>query len=404
MAEQSIIFDYKGKDKQGKIVTGQISNKSAQGAKADLRAQGILVTKLKPKRAPLFAFGAKISGMDIAIFVRQLSTMLKAGVPLVQAFKVVSDSLEKPALKQLIISINEDVSSGTSFAHSLRKHPHVFDDLFCNLVDAGEQSGALESMLDRIATYQEKIEETRSKIKKALVYPISVLVVALLVTVILLVKVVPQFEQVFKSFGADLPAFTKLVVNLSEFMQSYWLFIFLSIGGAVFFLKTLLAKSQNARDTRDALMLKTPIISNVLEKAVVARFSRTLSTTFAAGVPLVTALESVAGAANNAVFNKAILIIRDDVAAGQQLNFAMKSSNLFPPLVIQMVAIGEESGSLEDMLGKSATHYESEVDDAVDHLISLMEPFIMCILAVLVGGLIIAMYLPIFNVGSAIGG
>ncbi|MEZ5552537.1 MAG: type II secretion system F family protein, partial [Pseudomonadales bacterium] len=316
----------------------------------------------------------------------------------------VAEGLEKTKVSELVRKVRNDVAGGSSFASSLRKHPLYFDDLFCNLVDAGEQSGSLETMLDRIASYKEKSESLKAKVKKAMTYPIAVLCVAFIVSGILLIKVVPQFQEVFAGFGAELPAFTLFVISISEFTQAYWLLIVLGIGGAIAALIAVKKRSRAFREWIDRLSLKLPIAGNIIEKSSVARYARTLSTTFAAGVPLVEALNSVAGATGNSVYSQAVLRIRDDVSTGQQLNFSMKSTGVFPNMIIQMVAIGEEAGALDDMLDKSASYYEEQVDNAVDNLTALMEPMIMSVLGVLVGGLIIAMYLPIFQLGNVVGG
>jgi len=331
-----------------------------------------------------------------------MATMMKAGVPLVQSFEIVSEGAEKESLKELINNVRDDVSSGLSFGASLRKHPKYFDDLFCSLVEAGEQSGALETMLDRIATYKEKTETLKAKIKKALTYPIAVVVVAIVVTGILLVKVVPTFAETFSGFGADLPAFTLFVLGISEAAQDGW-FIWLAAIIATFFcFKEARRRSEKFSDSVDKFSLKIPITGNIMYQAIVARFARTLSTTFAAGVPLVDALNSVAGAAGNSVYRDATLKVRDDVTTGIQLNQAMKSTGKFPVLLLQMASIGEESGALDEMLEKAALHYEEAVDNAVDNLTTLLEPMIMAVLGVLVGGLLIAMYLPIFKLGSVV--
>jgi len=333
-----------------------------------------------------------------------MATMMRAGVPLVQAFDIVADGLDKPKVAALVREVRGDVAAGNSFANSIRRHPLYFDDLFCNLVDAGEQSGSLETMLDRIATYKEKTESLKAKVRKAMTYPISVLLVAFVVSGILLIKVVPQFQEVFAGFAADLPPFPQFVINISEFVQSYWLFIVIAITAIIAGFMYAYKRSKSMRDTIDRLALKAPIAGNIIEKSAVARYARTLSTTFAAGVPLVDALNSVAGSTGNSVFTRAVYKIRDDVSTGQQLNFSMRSTGVFPNMIIQMVAIGEEAGALDDMLDKSASYYEEQVDNAVDNLTSLMEPMIMSVLGVLVGGLIIAMYLPIFQLGNVVGG
>jgi type IV pilus assembly protein PilC len=322
----------------------------------------------------------------------------------VQSFDIVADGLDKPKMADLIRAIKNDVAGGSNFASALRKHPDYFDDLFCNLVDAGEQSGSLETMLDRIATYKEKTESLKAKVKKAMTYPIAVIIVAIIVSGILLIKVVPQFEQVFAGFGAELPAFTQMVINLSEFVQAWWLAIVAGIIAAIFAFAQARKRSKALRDAIDRASLKAPIAGNIIEKSAVARFARTLSTTFAAGVPLVDALNSVAGSTGNSVYTNAVLRVRDDVSTGQQLNFSMKATGVFPNMVVQMVAIGEEAGALDSMLDKAASYYEEQVDNLVDNLTALMEPMIMAVLGVLVGGLIIAMYLPIFQLGAVVGG
>ncbi|MBK79680.1 MAG: type II secretion system protein F [Gammaproteobacteria bacterium] len=404
MAE-SATFLWEGTDRQGKKAKGEISSTNPAIAKAELRRQGINATKVKKKTKSLFSgSGGSVKPADIALFTRQMATMMRAGVPLVQAFEIVADGVEKPKVGELIRQIRNDVAGGSSFGAALRKHPAHFDDLFCNLVEAGEQSGALETMLDRIATYKEKTESLKAKVKKAMTYPIAVLVVAFVVTGILLIYVVPQFEQVFAGFGAELPAFTQMVIGLSEFVQAWWFVILIGIIGAVFGFITARRRSQKLREAIDRLSLKAPIAGTIIEKSAVARFSRTLSTTFAAGVPLVEALNSVAGSTGNSVFVEAVYKIRDDVSSGQQLNTSMKLTNVFPNMVIQMVAIGEEAGALDSMLDKAASYYEEQVDNLVDNLTALMEPMIMAVLGVLVGGLIIAMYLPIFQLGQVVGG
>ena len=393
---------WEGKDKNGQAVNGEIQAANLALLKAELRKQGIVSAKVKKKGISLRTKGGKIKPMDIALFTRQLATMTKAGVPLLSAFDITSDGIDKPALKELIIKVKNDVAGGTNLAESLRKHPLYFDDLYCNLVESGEQSGALETLLDRIATYKEKTEALKAKIKKAMNYPVAVVIVAFIVTGILLIKVVPQFEEVFAGFGAELPAFTQMVINMSRFIQDYWFYILGIVVGIVFSIKHTLKKSQAARDSLDRGLLKVPVLGGILDKSAVARFARTLATTFAAGVPLVDALDSVAGAAGNVVYRNATMKIKEDVSNGQQLQFAMRSANIFPAMAIQMVSIGEESGALDEMLDKVATFYEDEVDNMVDGLTSLMEPLIMSVLGVLVGGLIVAMYLPIFQMGSVV--
>lgn len=403
MAETAT-FVWEGKDKQGRKSKGEINSSTPAIAKAELRRQGIVATRVKKKSASLsFGGGGAVKPADVALFTRQMATMMRAGVPLVQAFDIVADGVDKRKLAELIRAIRSDVSGGNAFASAIRKHPEQFDELFCNLVDAGEQSGALEQMLDRIATYKEKTESLKAKVRKAMTYPIAVLVVAVIVSGILLVKVVPQFEQVFNGFGAELPAFTQLVIRFSEFAQAYWLMILFGIAALGVVFTQLRKRSVAFREALDKLVLKMPVAGDIIEKSAVARYARTLSTTFAAGVPLVEALNSVAGSTGNSVFVKAVYRIRDDVSTGQQLNFSMRNTGVFPNMVNQMVAIGEEAGALDDMLDRSATYYEEQVDNAVDNLTSLMEPAIMSVLGVLVGGLIIAMYLPIFQLGAVVG-
>lgn len=397
------VYTYKGVDKKGTPVQGEINSSSPAIAKAQLLKQGISAKSVTKKSKPLFGSSGKaIKPMDIAVFARQMATMMKAGVPLVQAFDIVADGLENPNLKKLVLTIRDSVASGGGFAPSLREHPKYFDELFCNLVDAGEQAGALETMLDRIATYKEKTEQLKAKIKKALSYPIAVVVVAIIVTGILLVKVVPQFAETFSSFGANLPAFTLFVLGLSELAQSYWLFILFGLAGSVFLFKEAARRSKAFAYLIDRYILKIPIVGQIIYLSVMARFARTLSTTFAAGVPLIEALTSVAGAAGNKIYSDAILKVREDVSTGIQLNTALKTRGIFPTLLIQMAAIGEESGALDAMLDKVATYYEEAVDNTVDSLTSLLEPMIMSVLGILVGGLMIAMYLPIFQLGQVV--
>lgn len=404
MAETAV-FVWEGTDRQGRKTKGEISSTNPNLAKAELRRQGINTQKIRRKgRAFSFGGGGKVTPADIALFVRQMATMMRAGVPLVQSFDIVADGVDKPKLAELIRAIRNDVAGGGNFAGALRKHPLQFDDLFCNLVEAGEQSGSLETMLDRIATYKEKTESLKAKVRKAMTYPAAVLIVAFIVSGILLIKVVPQFEQVFAGFGAELPAFTRMVIGISEFTQEWWLIILFGAFGAGWAFTAAYKRSKRMRDTIDRIALKTPIVGNIIEKSAVARYARTLSTTFAAGVPLVDALNSVAGATGNSVYVNAVYRVRDDVSTGQQLNFSMRSTGVFPNMVTQMVAIGEEAGALDSMLDKAATYYEEQVDNAVDNLTALMEPMIMSVLGVLVGGLIIAMYLPIFQLGAVVGG
>ena len=406
MAEKSItnsVFAWEGTDKKGTKVKGEISGSNPALIKAQLRKQGINASKVRKKSAPLFGGGKKIKPMDIAIFARQMATMMKAGVPLLQSFDIISEGLDNANMRKLVDDVKQQVAAGNSFAASLRKSPLYFDELFCNLVDAGEQAGALENLLDRIATYKEKTEALKAKIKKAMNYPIAVIAVALIVSAILLIKVVPQFQAVFSGFGAEQPAFTMMVVHLSEFLQTWWFLILVGILGITFSIKETLKRSEKARNNLDRLALKMPIVGDILYKSAVARFARTLSTTFAAGVPLVEALDSVAGATGNIVFKNAVNKVKLDVSTGMQLNFSMRTTGIFPSMAIQMTAIGEESGALDVMLDKVATYYEAEVDNMVDGLTALMEPMIMSVLGVLVGGLVIAMYLPIFQLGAVVG-
>lgn len=403
-AELTPNFVYEGVDRRGQKVKGEIPSKNMALAKVTLRKQGITVAKIYQKKKDLLAFLSKkkVKTLDITIFTRQLATMMKAGVPLVQSFEIVAEGLENPAMREVVLGIKAEVEGGNSFAGALRKYPQYFDDLFCSLVNSGEQSGALETMLDRVAIYKEKSELLKQKIKKALKYPITVIIVALIVTIILMVKVVPVFQDLFTSFGADLPAFTQMVVNMSKWMQSYWYILIIGIGASVGAFIEAKKRSKAFRDFLDRAALKAPIFGDLVYKAIIARYSRTLATTFAAGVPLIDALESTAGATNNVIYYDAVMRIREDVSTGQQLQFAMRSTDRFPSMAVQMVAIGEESGALDAMLEKVATHFENEVDNAVDGLTSMMEPLIMAILGILVGGLVIAMYLPIFQMGSVV--
>ena len=402
MATTAQVYTYKGKDKRGKPIQGELKASSAAMVKAQLRKQGIAANRVKKKAKPLFAGQKPVKPQDIAIFTRQLATMMRAGVPLVQSFDLVGEGADKESLRDIIYTIRDDVSSGISLEGALRKHPKHFDDLFCSLVGAGEQAGALETMLDRIATYKEKTESLKAKIKKALTYPIAVVLVAVIVTGILLVKVVPVFAQTFSNFGADLPAFTLFVLGLSNTAQEWWFIWLISL--VAFFVIFREAKRRSTRFDAfiDKYMLKVPVVGNILYQAIIARFARTLSTTFAAGVPLVDALTSVAGAAGNAVYREAIYKVRDDVTTGIQLHQALKTTNKFPVMLLQMTSIGEESGALDDMLEKSAVFYEEAVDNAVDNLTTLLEPMIMAVLGGLGGGLLIAMYLPIFKLGAVI--
>jgi type IV pilus assembly protein PilC len=400
---KSAVFVYKGTDRKGKKVQGEVSGSTLAIAKAQLLKQGVRPKTVRKKPKPMFGGNKKIKPMDIAIFTRQMATMMRAGVPLVQSFDIVSDGLDNAGMRELILQIRTDVAAGGGFAPALRKHPRYFDDLFCNLVDSGEQSGSLEALLDRIAIYKEKTEALKAKIKKALTYPIAVVVIAVVVTSILLIKVVPQFAETFSGFGADLPAFTLFVLAISEFVQAAWFYMLIGIIASVYIMKKLHHRSPKFRNLMDRTLLKVPVIGKIVYNSICARFARTLSTTFAAGVPLIDSLESVAGATGNIVYERAVLDIRDNVSTGIQLNQAMRSTGLFPSMMLQMTAIGEESGSLDAMLDKVATYHEDEVDAMVDNLTTLLEPLIMSVLGVLVGGLLIAMYLPIFQLGKVVG-
>lgn len=400
-ADTILTFAYEATDRQGKKIKGEVTGTNIALAKAQLRKQGISVQKISKKTTLSFgAPGKKITPLDIAIFTRQLATMMKAGVPLVQSFEIVADGLDNPRMKEVVMGIKAEVEGGGSFSSALRKYPLYFDDLFCSLVDSGEQSGALETMLDRVAIYKEKSELLKQKIKKAMKYPISVIVVAIIVTVVLLLKVVPVFQELFSSFGAQLPAFTMMVINMSKWMQANWFFALIIILGVIGGIVETKKRSRAFNDALDRIALKAPIFGDLVYKSTVARFSRTLATTFAAGVPLVDALDACAGATGNVVYRNAVLKIKDEVSSGQQLGFSMRQSGLFPSMALQMVAIGEESGALDAMLDKVASHFENEVDNAVDGLTSMMEPLIMAILGILIGGLVVAMYLPIFQLGS----
>jgi len=394
-------FLWEGKDKRGNKVRGKSLAASETALRADLRRQGVAPTRVKTQSAA-FRRGGKVSNEDISVFSRQLATMMAAGIPMVQAFEIIGNGHDKPAMQKLVLDIKANIEGGSTLHESLAKHPLYFDDLFVNLVEAGEQAGALESLLDKIATYKEKTEALKKKIKKALFYPTAVLVVAIVVSVILLIFVIPQFESLFKGFGADLPAFTQMVVNLSRFVQHQGWWLALLIGGSIYAFLYFKKRSRNMQRWLDRVMLKFPIVGPILVKAAIARFARTLSTMFAAGVPLVEAMQSVAGATGNIVYTEAVLRMKDEVATGQRLQRAMENTGLFPNMVVQMIAVGEESGALDTMSGKVAEFYEAEVDNAVDSMSSLLEPLIMAILGILVGGMVIAMYLPIFKLGQVV--
>jgi len=392
-------FVWEGKDRAGKIVKGEMRASGENIVNATLRRQGIANPKVKKVSG---RGGKKIKQQDIAFFTRQLATMMKAGVPLLQSFDIVAKGHSNPAVTKLLLDIKTEVETGSSLGQAFRKYPLYFDALYCNLVAAGEQAGILDALLDRLATYQEKMMAIKGKIKKALFYPISILVVAFIVTAVIMIFVIPQFKELFQSFGAGLPAPTLVVMQISEIFVSYWWLIFGSIFGAAYFLANALKRSEKLQFARDRLMLKLPVVGDMVRKATVARWTRTLSTMFAAGVPLVEALDSVAGAAGNRVYYNATKRIQSEVSTGSSLTVAMQNANVFPNMVLQMTAIGEESGALDGMLSKVADFFEREVDDAVDALASLMEPMIMAVLGVLIGGLVIAMYLPIFKMGQVV--
>jgi len=398
--KRDIPFAWEGKDKRGARVKGKSLAPDEQTLRAELRRQGVAPSRVRKQRQS--RAGGRVNPGDIAIFSRQLSTMLAAGIPLVQAFEIVGAGNEKAAMQRLILEIKADVEGGTSLHEALGKHPLHFDDLFVNLVEAGEHAGALESLLDKVATYKEKTEALKKKVKKALFYPAAVLAVAVIVTIVLLLFVIPEFESLYKGFGADLPAFTQMVIGLSRFVQHDGILIAVALGLGVYAFIYFKKRSKAMREFLDRLSLKIPVIGPILNKAAIARYARTLSTMFSAGVPLVEALDSVAGATGNIVYENAVLRMRDEVSTGQRLQRAMENTGLFPNMVNQMIAVGEESGSLDEMSAKVATFYEAEVDNAVDAMSSLLEPMIMVILGVLVGGLVIAMYLPIFKLGSVV--
>ena len=403
-ARPDVPFLWEGRDKRGQRVKGNTMAPDESAVRADLRRQGIAATRVRRKRDSLSGMkGGKVNAADIAVFSRQLSTMLIAGIPMVQSFEIVASGVDKPSVRNLILAIKADVESGTSLHEALAKQPLYFDDLFVNLVRAGEQAGALDTLLDKIATYKEKSEATKKKVKKALFYPAAVLSVAAIVTTVLMIFVIPEFQKLFKGFGANLPAFTMVVINISNAVRHYGIFIAMGIGAAVAVFLYFKKRSRKLREVLDRLSLKVPIIGPILTKAAISRFSRTLSTMFAAGVPLVEALESVAGATGNIIYENAVLRMRDEVATGQRLQRAMQTQGIFPNMVVQMIAVGEESGSLDSMAAKVATFYEAEVDNAVDSMSSLLEPLIMVILGIVVGSLVVAMYLPIFQLGNVVG-
>jgi len=402
-AKADDMFVWEGTDKAGKAVKGEMGGKSDALVRAMLRRQGVKPLKIKKKSKPLLGGGGgKITPKDITVFSRQLATMMSSGVPLVQAFDIVGRGHENPAMQEMILGIKADIEAGNGLTEALKKRPLQFDDLYCNLIQAGEQAGILEGILHKLATYMEKSEALKSKIKSALFYPTAVIVVAGIVVSILMIFVIPQFAELFKGFGADLPALTQFLVDTSDFFVAKWWLIFGSIGGVVYGLMEVKKRSKAAQQIIDRYSLKVPIIGEILEKSSIARFARTLETMFAAGTPLVEAMTSVAGACGNVVFYDATMKMRDDISTGNQLQASMKDSGLFPNMVVQMVAIGEESGAIDAMLGKVADWYEQEVDDAVESLTSLLEPMIMAFLGVVIGGIVVGMYLPIFKMGSVV--
>ncbi len=400
------IFIWEGADRNGNRKKGEVQASNMALAKAQLRREGINVLKIKVKPKPLFGMGGPrrkaITPLDIAIFSRQMATMMKSGVPLVQAFEIVGTGHDNANMAEMIMAIKNDVEGGSSLTESLKKFPLYFDDLYCSLVQAGEHAGILDSILDRVATYKEKTEALKSKIKKAMFYPIAVIVVAVIVVTILLMFVIPEFEDLFSGFGAELPAPTLVVVAMSHFVIDYWWALFGGIGATLYIFFYFKKRSRKMRHFLDKLSLKMPVIGPILEKAAIARYARTLETMFAAGTPLVEALGSVSGAVGNIVYSDAVEQIQQEVSTGTQLNKAMSNVNLFPNMVLQMTAIGEEAGSLDSMLGKVADFYEAEVDNLVDGLTSLLEPIIMAVLGVIIGGLVVAMYLPIFQMGNVV--
>jgi type IV pilus assembly protein PilC len=396
-------FTWVGKDKRGVVVKGESQGKNANLIKAELRKQGITPTKVNPKAKPLFGkTGRRITPREIAIFSRQLATMMQSGVPMVQSFDIIAGGQKNPRMQDMLNTIKTDIESGSTLHESLGKHPVQFDELYRNLVKAGESAGVLDTVLDTVATYKENIESLKGKIKKAMFYPAVVIAVAIIVSAILLIFVVPQFQNIFRQFGADLPAFTQLIVNASDFMIKYWWLVLLVGIGSVIGLIMVYKRSPALAHTLDRMSLKIPVVGNILHNSAIARFSRTLAVTFKAGVPLVEALDTVAGATGSVVYAQAVRRIRDDVAVGYQLNVAMRQVDLFPNMVVQMTAIGEEAGALDTMLFKVAAFYEEEVNNAVDALSSLLEPFIMVIIGTIVGGMVVGMYLPIFKLAAAI--
>jgi type IV pilus assembly protein PilC len=401
VAGKQFPFLWEGKDRKGNRIRGRGLAKDELEMRADLRRQGIAATRVRKERQ-LFKSDGKVTAEDIAVFARQLATMLTAGIPMVQAFEIIGVGHDKPAMQKLVLAIKSDIETGNALNQALAKHPLYFDDLFVNLVEAGEHAGALETVLEKIATYKEKTEALKKKIKKALFYPAAVLVVAVIVTVILLLFVIPQFESLFQDFGADLPAFTRMVIAMSRWMQDNGWILLIVVTAAAFTFTYFYKRSRAMRQFLDRTSLQIPVIGPILKKAAIARFARTLATMFGAGVPLVEAMKSVAGATGNIVYQDAVMRMRDEIATGLRMQRAMENTGLFPNMVVQMIAVGEESGSLDEMASKVADFYEADVDAAVDALSSLLEPLIMVILGVLVGGLVVAMYLPIFKLGAVI--
>lgn len=396
---KEVIFEWEGKDRNGKTVRGELRASGEHQVQATLRRQGILVTKVRKRR---MRSGKKIAPKDIAIFTRQLATMMKAGVPLLQSFDIVSRGSTNPSVAKLLNDIRTDVESGSSLSSAFRKHPLYFNTLYCNLVEAGETAGILEDLLDRLALYMEKTESIKSKIKSALMYPIAVIVVAFVVVTLIMIFVIPAFKSVFTDFGADLPAPTLFVIAMSEFFVSYWYIIFIGIFGGVYFFLQSWKRNEKMQIFMDRILLQIPIFGNLIEKSVIARWTRTLSTMFAAGVPLVESLDSVGGAAGNYIYKSATQKIQQEVSTGTSLTNAMSNAKVFPSMVIQMTAIGEESGSIDHMLSKAADFYEAEVDEMVAGLSSLMEPIIIVFLGTIIGGIVVSMYLPIFKLGSVV--
>ncbi len=396
---KEFVYEWEGKDRNGKQVRGEVRASGENQVQASLRRQGVFPTKIKKRR---MSSGSRIKPKDIAIFTRQLATMMKAGVPLLQAFDIVGRGNPNPRVTRLLNDVRNDVETGTSLSTAFRKYPIQFDNLYCNLVEAGEAAGILEQLLDRLAVYMEKTEAIKSKIKSALMYPISVIVVAFVVVAVIMIFVIPAFKQVFSSFGADLPAPTLFIIAISEVFVAYWWLIFGGIGGGLYFFMQAWQRNKKMQAVMDRLLLKMPIFGTLIEKSCIARWTRTLSTMFAAGVPLVEALDSVGGASGNSVYETATLKIQQEVSTGTSLTSAMGNVNIFPSMVLQMCAIGEESGSIDHMLGKAADFYEAEVDDMVAGLSSLMEPIIIVILGTIIGGIVVSMYLPIFKLGQVV--